>query len=326
MPRHLCYIKSEKGVALILVLWIGALLSMAALSLSLLTRTDALATLSAKEELENKFLAEAGIRRGIMELFYRQANRAQQVLPEKPEVYQCDGSPYTADLMDGNYQIRITDESGKINLNTLKDNNSVVLKNLLMNQGATDETSNIVVDSILDWKDKDNLHRLSGAEDDYYLSLPKPYKAKNGEFDTLEELVLVRGVSKSLLYGEAGKKGMLPFCTLFSKTDKINLNAASPELLKAIPGMTEEMIQIIVSYRNLSAAEKTKPLAVLIGSDYTAIAPYVTDLESNVYSIDAMGYKGDEKRHYSIRATVIIEGSQKYRIIYYRSPSITMGS
>ena len=79
---------SRRGIALILVLWIVVLLSMAVLSLSLLTRTEALTTLSFKEELENKFFAEAGIRRGIMELFYRQANRNQQALLEGFEVFQ----------------------------------------------------------------------------------------------------------------------------------------------------------------------------------------------------------------------------------------------
>jgi hypothetical protein len=56
-----------------------------------------------------------------------------------------------------------------------------------------------------------------------------------------------------------------------------------------------------------------------------SIAAYVTTAESNVYSIDAMGYKENEKRHYTVRATVAIEGAQKCRMIYFRSPA-TMGS
>ena len=182
---------AERGIALILVLWVVVILSMAVLSLSLLTRTEALTTLSFKQELENKFFAEAGIRRGIMELFYRHANRNQQVFLEGFEVFQCDGRSYTADMGDGHYRLMITDESGKINLNTLRDNNGIILKNLLINNGVAEDIAGIIVDSILDWKDKDNLHRLNGAEDDYYQSLPKPYKAKNADFDSLEELSLI---------------------------------------------------------------------------------------------------------------------------------------
>ena len=112
---------------------------------------------------------------------------------------------------------------------------------------------------------------------------------------------------------------------MYSKTDKINLNAAPLEVLKAIPGMTNEMIQRIVAYRDLSPAERIQSIAGWLGGDFNAIAPYVTTAESNVYSIDAMGYKDNEKRNYTVRATVAIEGAQKYRMIYFRSPA-TMGS
>jgi general secretion pathway protein K len=311
----------ERGIALILVLWIVVILSMAALSLSLLTRTEALATLSAKEEMENKFLAEAGIRRGIMELFYRHANRNQQVLLEGSEVFQCDGRAYTAEMADGRYRIRIMDESGKINLNTLTDNNGIILKNLLMNNGVAEDTAVIIVDSILDWKDKDNLHRLHGAEDEYYQSLPRPYKAKNAAFDSLEELVFVRGITRQVLWGSADGKGILPFCTIHSTTDKINLLSAPPEVLRAIPGMTDDMIRRIVEYRDLSPTAKVQHIAAWVGADFSAIAPYVTTVESNVYSIDAIGYKVNEKRNFAIRAVTVIEGAQKYRMIYFRSPA-----
>ena len=336
MSNQVCYIKqgdkskwavqlAERGIALILVLWVVVILSMAVLSLSLLTRTEALTTLSFKEELENKFFAEAGIRRGIMELFYRHANRNQQVFLEGFEVFQCDGRSYTAEVGDGHYRLRITDESGKINLNTLRDNNGIILKNLLMNSGVVEETAGIIVDSVLDWKDIDNLHRLNGAEDDYYQSLPKPYKAKNADFDSLEELIFVRGMTRSILQGSPDRKGILPFCTIDTKTDKINLNAAPLDVLKAIPGMTEEITQRILTYRDLSPAEKVQSLTGWLGGDFNVLAPYVTTSESNVYSIDAIGYKDNEKRNYSVRAIVAIEGAQKCRMIYFRSPA-TMGS
>jgi len=318
-------LSSQRGIALILVLWIVVLLTMSALSLSLLTRTDALATLSVKYELENKFLAEAGIRRGIMELFYRNANRNQQMLLEEFEPFQCDGRNYTAEMADGYYRVRITEESGKINLNALTDLNGIVLKNLLMNSGVAEERANTIIDSILDWKDKDNIHRLNGAEDDYYQSLPRPYKTKNADFDSLEELIFVRELSGPILRGSEGEKGILPYCTIYGKTDKINLHTASIEVLRAIPGMTEEMIQQIMAYRDLSPAEKIQPIAGWMGGDYNVIAPYVTISESNVYTIDAIGYKENEKRYYPVRATVAIESAQKYRMMHFQSPA-TAGS
>lgn len=314
--------RPERGIALILVLWIVVLLSMGGLSLSLLTRAEALATRSAKEELENKFLAEAGLRRGIMELFYRNANRSRQVTLEGLEVYQVDGRPYTSAMADGHYRLCIADESGKININRLTDHNGIILKNLLVNSGVAEEAAGVIVDSILDWKDADSLHRLSGAEDDYYQSLPKPYRAKNAPFDSLEELAFVRGMSRPILQGSADRKGILAFCTIYSHTDKISLNAAPLEVLKAIPGMTEEMIERIMEYRDLAPGARDRSLVQWIGSGYNAVAPHVTTAESNVYTIEALGYQEDEKRHYAIRAVVAIEGTQKYKMIYFLGPAM----
>ena len=75
----------------------------------------------------------------------------------------------------------------------------VILRNLINSLDLPGEDKdllvNTIVDSILDWKDPDDFHRLQGAESDYYQSLPHPYKAKNGNFDTVEELILVKGVT-----------------------------------------------------------------------------------------------------------------------------------
>ena len=95
-------------------------------------------------------------------------------------------------------------ESGKVNLNRASE---PLLKMMLNNFEIEDADKNIIVDSIMDWRDKDNLHRLNGAEDDYYLSLPQPYKCKNGDFTSIDELLLVRGVTPEIFYG--GLKDMV---------------------------------------------------------------------------------------------------------------------
>jgi general secretion pathway protein K len=63
------------------------------------------------------------------------------------------------------------------------------------------ETIDTVVDSIIDWSDPDDLRRLHGAESEYYLGLRVPYRAKNGWFDSPEEMLLVRGMTAALFYG-----------------------------------------------------------------------------------------------------------------------------
>jgi hypothetical protein len=58
-----------------------------------------------------------------------------------------------------------------------------------------------IADSILDWIDTDDQTRESGAESDYYSNLQPPYKPTNGPLTTIDELLLVRGVTPLLLFG-----------------------------------------------------------------------------------------------------------------------------
>ena len=68
---------------------------------------------------------------------------------------------------------------------------------LLQLPNMTDDIAN----SIIDWVDPDNDAAPGGAESDYYNGLTPPYNAKNGPLDSLEELLLVKGVTPQLLFG-----------------------------------------------------------------------------------------------------------------------------
>jgi type II secretory pathway component PulK len=93
----------------------------------------------------------------------------------------------------------ITDENGKINLNQAPRE---VLAEL---PGMTDD----LAEAVEDWRDT-NDQTGSGAESAYYQTLEPPYAAKNGPFDTVEELLFVRGMTPELLYGEdANRNGVL---------------------------------------------------------------------------------------------------------------------
>ena len=93
----------------------------------------------------------------------------------------------------------IHDENGKININTAS--RDVLSKALAANGLTFDSERDTIVDSILDWIDKDDRHRVNGAESDYYEKLSPPYSAKNSPLDSLEELLKIRGITPELFYG-----------------------------------------------------------------------------------------------------------------------------
>lgn len=63
--------------------------------------------------------------------------------------------------------------------------------------GMTEE----IADAILDWIDEDEEPREFGAESDYYSQLPNPYRALNEPLQSVEQLLLVRGVTPQMLFG-----------------------------------------------------------------------------------------------------------------------------
>ncbi|HEV8292327.1 MAG TPA: helix-hairpin-helix domain-containing protein [Tepidisphaeraceae bacterium] len=85
-----------------------------------------------------------------------------------------------------------TDEAGKVNINT------ATLEMLLRLPGMTDD----LAAGIMDWRDEDSDISNFGAENEYYLSLPQPYYCKNAPFEAVEEVLLVRGATAELVYGQ----------------------------------------------------------------------------------------------------------------------------
>jgi len=316
-------VKSQRGIALLTVLWVLTVLMVIVFSFSYMARTETLSTLSFKEGMEKRFLAEAGIERGVYELFYRQKMQSSVIkdLVEGGEMWKIDGSLYSGQVGDGRYSVKITDESGKININLAPE---IVLRNLIGNLGIEGIDVDTVVDSIMDWKDPDDLVRLHGAESEYYQSLSNPYKAKNAAFDTLEELLLVKGVTRELLYGNEGKKGLIDFLTVQGKTNQININAASKEVLMAFPGMTADMVEEIITYRQQQEIKNLQEIGRSSDNIQALIGLYMPisyGSNSNTFTIESSGFREKPQSGYAIRATVILDYNQnKYTIGYYKTP------
>lgn len=98
-----------------------------------------------------------------------------------------------------------------------------------------------LLDALADWVDKDQNERPLGAEDGYYQAQNPPYSPANAPIRFEEELLLVRGMTRALLYGDAGHEGILPYITVAGNDARLNPNTAPlPVLLALLPDMSEE--------------------------------------------------------------------------------------
>ncbi len=113
--------------------------------------------------------------------------------------------------------------------------------------GMTDE----IADSILNWCDPTGTVRPLGADSDYYNGLSPPYSPRNGTPASIEELLLVQGVTPELLYGLDAEKmgysssdsttglaatdgsmdhGWAAYLTLWSAESTFNPNDGTPKI------------------------------------------------------------------------------------------------
>jgi len=231
------------GVALVLVIWVIIVLIAIVGEFSYSMRTEINITRNFKEEEESYQLALAGIEQAKAELLNagdisRMYVDANGVLILDPD---ADAPERKGDLGKGNFQYTITDEGGKMNLNTATMDQ---LRNIFTNAGVKTEEIDTIVDSIFDWRDADDLHMLNGAEEDYYQSLDRPYSCKDGPFDLPEELLLVKGVTSKIFYGskandkEEAVEGVEKYFTVYG-SGLINRWTASKVLLETIYGPVE---------------------------------------------------------------------------------------
>lgn len=324
--------KSERGIALFLVLWVMALLTVIAGEFCYFVRTEANITRNFKEETQTYYIAVSGLSMAIGELVVNELVPRKVKAPAGEEEQEDIRWRINTDIPaipfgDGQFKVERENESGKVNLNRAGES---LLKMMLSNFAIDDANKNIIVDSIMDWRDKDSLHRPNGAEDDYYLSLPQPYKSKNGDFTSIEELLFVRGVTPGIFY-DGGLKDMVAvyqdketgLANLIRANfdfNRININAASPRMLRALPRMTEDVVQAIIKYREKKDFRSLTDLSLLVGSDiYAGISPYVTLSLSPYYTIKSVGMLKDSQTREGVQAVVKIDRrlAKGYEIIQW---------
>ncbi|MBF0566543.1 MAG: general secretion pathway protein GspK [Nitrospirae bacterium] len=304
----------NSGIAVVMVLWVLAILITLSLSFAYISRTNLSASANVKEMVKANMIAEAGINQAVVEILHRRAN------PTDDARWKIDGVFRKIDFADGSYKIRIVSEHGKVDLNAADD---ILLKGLLNALGIDNDTQDIIVDSIQDWKDPDDLVRLHGAESDYYMSLPHPYKAKNAPFDSIEELLLVRGITPEIFYGNGTKKGLKDVVTIYNNQNAtININTAPKEVLMALPNMTEDMANQIIERRNTLEFKQFSELQTMFPDvSSPAMIKYIDQgfTEGDVFMIDSIGNTTAYKGASGIKAVVSLQNNN-LSYLYYKTP------
>ncbi len=211
----------EKGIALLLVLWIITLLGFICADLSGTMRTETVVVSNFREGTQAYYSAEAGINKAVIELI-RSFDQQTKMLTQKQNEEDDDEEEsefwfpgrgvYEFVFEGGSCEVTIEDEENKVGLNQFLDRakqNPETLKDLLRKRTDLEgEELDTVAAAMIDWKDKDhNITGVHGAEREYYESLDPAYTSRNGSIPVIEELLLIKGIDEELYYGDMSIPG-----------------------------------------------------------------------------------------------------------------------
>ncbi|WP_456373486.1 general secretion pathway protein GspK [Thiolapillus sp.] len=226
-------VAGQRGIALVLVLWVIVLLSIIAGAMSMTQRSGVMMTGNIRQERESRALLNAGL--NFMSLMLERRSR-----PVKDNPWPVDGRLHPWNFQGHLLWIGAAPEESRIDLNQARDE---VLLGLIKSTGLEEDEALALRDAILDWKDKDNDRHAEGAEDRDYRSDGRPIGARDGRFLSVEELQQIRGMTPELYKKLAGA------LTVDARQRTVNPAFASRKVLLAVPGATPEQVDEYIQQR-----------------------------------------------------------------------------
>lgn len=202
--RHRSHTRHYRTRGSILIVTMVVLLVMAgvAIVLARAARVEALTAVNYDAQLRAEAIAQ-----GAIQAVAAAVNQSEGQLPADGEI-----NAEAVRLGDGYFWILkhqtsddtrqtfgLTDETGKLNVNTATLDMLAALPGM----------NNDLAAGVIDWRDPDDEPQAGGAESQYYLLRTPAYNAKNGPFETIDELLLVKDITPAILLGEDGNRNTL---------------------------------------------------------------------------------------------------------------------
>lgn len=278
-----------RGSVLVVVLWTLTLLSVLVAVIASEVRLSAQAARLHREDLQQWAAQSAAMNQAEMELLLARMppgveSRELEEL-DRPELYRFNGEPLTLHYpQDANIVVRIYDHAGKINLGNLR---RAQLRELLAHKLGEDKADPVRLNALMaawnDWTDLNDAAAPDGAEADYYLTLDPPYRPRNGPLESVEEILLIKGFAE--IFGDVDLDAA--FTLYDDENNNINLNLATIEALRLLPGLDDQSIQLILDYRRDNLFRGNGDVAQLIAAENMALLrPWLSNNQlSAFYSI-----------------------------------------
>ena len=275
--------KRERGMALLLALWALFLLSAMVISWAIDINADLSVSGNSNRILEAEAMACSGAEVALHPAIKRTSPNLKR-----------DVSGRTG------YEAHISGEGGRLNLNWLIAGENParleILRKYLEIKGVDLNERDRMIDCLLDWVDPDNLVRLNGAEDE------GDYRPANSLLTRLDQVKKIKGWAEF-----TSQPGWDDDLTLNS-SGPIDITWASREVLLALPGLTEPLVDAFLQIRRgtdqidgtdddpqFKSLEEIRGILGLAPDQFAALNGIV-GFKDPVFRIVSVGRSGDTKR------------------------------
>ena len=257
---------NRRGIALILVIMVVSILTAVTLEMNRSSRAEIYDAANLSDSVSLLYIAKSGFNAGVG-LLMLDKNPFDALYEDWADTELIAAKSKTL-FNDGHFEVPIEDESGKIQINRLvagaafnEDIKGLMTRLLLLPEfGLEERQVGEILEAVKDWIDKDDeTTGTGGAESAYYRTLDQPYAAKNGPLDCIEELLMIKGVTKELYYGTRETPGIGRLLTVYGD-GRININTAPLPVLRALSkDMDIEAAESLDEYRREKDRDLSDP-------------------------------------------------------------------
>lgn len=239
----------QRGSVIVVTLWTVILLTILITVIAGQIRLSSRAAFYHQEELEDWSHIISAVNQAEMELMLERMPRPPESLDDLDEINRNPFFRFNGQELELYYpqadgiSVRIYDHAGKINLRELGRPRMRALLEKKLGEDADDQINELIA-AWGDWVDLNDNAGINGAERDYYEGLDEPFISRNGKLETVEEILLIRGFDE--VFSDVDLDAAF---TLYSEDELINLNLATVEAMRLLPGLDDELIEEILAFR-----------------------------------------------------------------------------
>ena len=269
---------NQRGLVLMSVLWVLLVVAFVSFALAAAVRAEFASAGNSFDSERALFMAK-----GAAEVMFLNLQKPD-TLRDAP--IRKEGGAYVISFDSGEARVQFASESERIDLNAADDK---VLASMFDSLGLDELLRNQLVDSILDWRDLDDVPRLYGAElNDYgQVFVGAGRRPRNAPFSSMEEVALVKHMTPEVYFGRVESDpltyayhkipGLRDIATVSSGTSIVNVNAASIDVLAALPAVNRGLAETIVAERRQKPfADMDDLLRRISGLQNSLALPYLS--------------------------------------------------